>query len=215
MARQANKLTALAVRNATKPGLYGDGHGLWLQVTSFGAKAWVFRFTINGRARKAGLGPVHTISLAEARKRAADLRLKLLDGVDPIDERRAKCSQQKLEAAKAITFKECADAYIAANKAAWKNEKHAAQWAATFNQTKRGSRIYPAATEAINDLQVASIDTGLVLKVLEPLWTRTPETASRIRGRIEAVLDWAKVREYRLVEVEGAGGQAPGSRALC
>jgi Arm DNA-binding domain len=99
VARQGNKLTATTVRNLTKPGLYGDGHGLWLQVSKFGTKAWVFRFMIDGRARKAGLGPVHTVSLADARKRAADLRLKILDGVDPIDERRAQRSQQKLDAA--------------------------------------------------------------------------------------------------------------------
>jgi integrase len=96
-----------------------------------------------------------------------------------------------------VTFKECADRYIAANRAGWKNEKHADQWFATFNETKRGSLKFPAATEAINALPVSAIDTGLVLKVLEPIWTKTPESASRIRGRVEAVLDWAKVRGYR------------------
>ena len=96
-----------------------------------------------------------------------------------------------------MTFKQCADAYIAANRASWKNAKHADQWHATFNETRRGARVYPAATEAINDLPVSAIDTGLVLKVLEPIWTKTPEFASRIRGRIERVLGWAAVREYR------------------
>jgi integrase len=152
---------------------------------------------IEGAARKMGLGPIHTVSLAEARKRAAEARLKVLDGVDPIENKRAKRAHAKLEAAKAVAFKECADKYIEANRAGWKNAKHAAQWDATFNETKRGKRVYPAATAIINDLPVSAIDTGLVLKALEPIWAKTPESASRIRGRIEAVLDWAKVRGYR------------------
>jgi integrase len=192
-----NKLSAASVRNVSEPGLYADGHGLYLQVSAFETKAWVFRYMIEGAARKMGLGPIHTVSLAEARKRAAEARLKVLDGVDPIENKRAKRAHAKLEAAKAVAFKECADKYIEANRAGWKNAKHAAQWDATFNETKRGKRVYPAATAIINDLPVSAIDTGLVLKALEPIWAKTPESASRIRGRIEAVLDWAKVRGYR------------------
>ena len=90
MRRQGNKLTAAAVRAAGKPGLYGDGHGLYLQVSSFDTKAWVFRFTIDGRPRKMGLGPLHTVSLAEARKRAAEARLKAHDRIDPIEDKQAK-----------------------------------------------------------------------------------------------------------------------------
>jgi integrase len=197
MRREGNKLTAAAVRAASKPGLYGDGHGLYLQISAFATKAWVFRYMLDGRARKMGLGPLHTISLAEARKRAAEARLKAHDGFDPIDDKRASRVQKRLEAAKAITFRECADKYIEANRAGWKNAKHADQWASTFHETKRGSLIFPAATAAINDLPVSAIDTGLVLKVLEPIWSKTPESARRIRGRIESVLDWAKVRGYR------------------
>jgi integrase len=197
MKRQGNKLTAAAVRNAKAPGLYGDGHGLYLQVSAFETKAWVFRYMVEGRARKMGLGPLHTISLAEARNRAAEARLKAHDGIDPIDDQKARRDRKRLEAAKTMTFKGCADAYIEANRHGWKNPKHADQWSATFNETKRGSRIYPAATKAINVLPVSAIDTGLVLKVLEPIWTKTPESASRVRGRIEAILDWARVRGYR------------------
>ena len=197
MRREGNKLSAAAVRAASKPGLYGDGHGLYLQVSGFDTKAWVFRYMIDGRPRKMGLGPLHTVSLAEARKRAAEARLKAYDGVDPIDDKRARRAHRKLEAAKSITFKECADKYIAANREGWKNAKHADQWSATFNETKRGSLTFPAATAAINDLPVSAIDTGLVLRALEPIWTKTPESARRIRGRIESVLDWAKVRGYR------------------
>jgi integrase len=197
MKRHGNKLTAAAVRVATEPGLYGDGHGLYLQISTFDTKSWVFRYMIEGRARKMGLGPLHTVSLAEARKRAADARLKVLDGLDPVDERTAQRAAKRLEAAKAMTFKQCADAYIKANSSGWKNEKHAAQWGATFNETKRGKRVYPASTVVINDLPISAIDTGLVRKVLEPIWYETPETASRVRGRIERVLAWATVAGYR------------------
>jgi integrase len=152
---------------------------------------------MDGRARKMGIGPLQTISLAEARKRAADARVKVHDGIDPIDDHKAKRAHKKLEAAKVKTFKECADLYVEARRGEWKNSKHADQWFSTFNATSRGSLKFPAATEAINGLHVAAIDTGLVLKVLEPIWTKTPESANRIRGRIEAVLDWAKVRELR------------------
>ena len=203
--RQGSKLTAMAVRNATKPGLYGDGHGLYLQVSAFETKAWVFRYMVDGRARKMGLGPLHTISLAEARKRAAEARLRVHDGIDPIDDHKAQRARKRLEAAKAMTFKACADRYIEANREGWKNSKHADQWFSTFNATARGSLKFPAATDAINELPVAAIDTGLVLKVLEPIWTKTPESASRIRGRIESVLDWAKVRGYRGAKTRLAG----------
>jgi integrase len=197
MKRQGSKLTAAAVRTATKPGLYGDGHGLYLQVSAFDTKSWVFRYMIGGRARKMGLGPLHTVSLAEARKRAADARLKALDAIDPIDEHKTQRAARRVEAAKAMTFKACADAYIKANRSGWKNEKHATQWFSTFNETRRGKRVYPAATAVINALPVSAIDTGLVRKVLEPIWYETPETASRVRGRIERVLAWATVAGYR------------------
>ena len=195
--REGKKLSAAEVNYKTEPGLYGDGHGLYLQVSAFGTKAWVFRYMIDGVARKMGLGPVHTVSLAEARKRAADARLKALDGIDPIQEREAARIARRLQAAKAMTFKQAADAYIEANRASWKNDVHANQWFATFNETTRGRLVFPAATQAINDLPVSAIDTALMLKVLEPIWTKTPESASRIRGRIERVLGWATVRGHR------------------
>jgi integrase len=197
MKRFGNKLTAAAVRAAAARGLYGDGHGLYLQVSAFDTKSWVFRYMLAGRARKMGLGPLHTVSLAEARKRAADARLKAHDGIDPIDEHKAQRAANKVEAAKAMTFKQCAEAYIKANESTWKNDKHAAQWQATFKETRRGKLVFPAATVVINDLPVSAIDTGLVRKVLEPIWYSTPETASRVRGRIERVLAWATVAGYR------------------
>jgi integrase len=197
MKRQGNKLTAAAVRAASKHGLYPDGYGLALQVSDFDSKAWVFRFMIAGRARKMGLGPLNTTSLAKARERAQKARDSLAEGIDPLEARGANRLQNRVEAAKSMTFKQCADAYIKANRSGWKNDKHSAQWSATFNETKRGKRAYPAATAVINDLPVSAIDTGLVRKVLEPIWYETPETASRVRGRIERVLAWATVAGYR------------------
>jgi Arm DNA-binding domain len=194
--RESNKLNAAFIRSIdlSKPKLYADGHNLYLQVSQYRTLSWLFRYMRDGVPRSMGLGPFHTVSLAEARMRARKERQKLLDDIDPLDVRRTERAKLKLKAAKAITFKQCGDAYIAANRAGWRNAKHAAQWVTTFNETRHGGRVFPAATEAINDLPVSAIDTGLVLKLLEPLWARTPETASRVRSRIELVLDWARVR---------------------
>jgi integrase len=188
MARVIGKLTALRVEKARDSGLYGDGGGLYLRITPEGTKNWVFRFMLNGRARWMGLGAIHTITLAEARARAAEYRKQRFDGIDPIAVRRAERQQATLNAASAITFKVCAARYIAAHEAGWRNEKHAAQWKATL-------KTYAEPT--IGSLSAQAIDTGFVLRVLEPIWTAKPETASRLRGRIEAVLDWARARGYR------------------
>jgi integrase len=191
VARTIGKLTALKVDKARQAGMYGDGGGLWLRITPDGAKNWVFRYMLNGRPRWMGMGPLHTINLAEARKRAAEHRLRRHDGIDPIEARRAERLQARLDAAKAVTFKECAEAYIKTHRAGWRNGKHAAQWGATL-----GTYAEPV----IGKLSVQAIDTALVLKVLEPIWTTKPETAGRVRGRIEAILDWAKARGYRASE---------------
>jgi integrase len=186
--RLIGKLTSLSVRQARRRGLYGDGGGLFLQVSESGAKSWVFRFKKADRLRVMGLGPAHTITLAEARDRARDCRKLRLDGIDPIEARRAERAQAKLDAAKAVTFAECADAYITAHKAGWRNPKHAAQWPATL-------ATYVNPTFGV--LPVQAIDTALVTRVMEPIWTKKPETASRVRGRIESILDWATARGYR------------------
>ena len=188
MAHVIGKLTALKVDKASRPGMYGDGGGLYLRVTDDGAKNWVFRFMLNGRARWMGMGPLHTINLAEARKRAGEHRLRRHDGIDPIDARRAERLKARLEAAKAVTFTECAESYIKAHRAGWRNGKHAAQWKAT---------LATYAEPIIGKLSVQAIDTALVLKVLEPIWTAKPETAGRVRGRIESIIDWATARGYR------------------
>jgi len=188
MARTIGKLTALAITQAKRRGYYGDGGGLFLQVSATAAKSWVFRFKEDRRLREMGLGPTHTVSLAEARQKALDCRKARLDGRDPIEARRAERMHAKLDAAKAMTFVACAERYIASHKAGWRNPKHAAQWPATL-----GTYVYPV----FGSLPVQAVNVGLVMKAIEPIWVQKPETAGRVRGRIESVLDWATARGYR------------------
>jgi integrase len=169
------------------PGMYADGGGLYLQVTERGA-SWIYRYMLNKRAREMGLGPLALFGLSDARAKALDARRLRYEGIDPIEARRAERQQARLDTAKAMTFQQCADAYIAAHRAGWRNGKHTAQWKAT---------LATYAGPVVGVLPVQTIDTALVLKVLEPIWVAKPETASRLRGRIEAVLDWATAREYR------------------
>jgi integrase len=186
--RDANRLNALKVARLKEPGRYGDGGGLLLQVSKWGTKAWLFRYERNGRERQMGLGPLHTISLAEARELATEKRKLLLRGLDPIDERNTERTARRLEVAKAMTFDQCAAAYIADNKVAWRNPKHRQQWVNTLKSY---------VTPVMGALPVQAIDTALVTKVLQPIWTAKPETASRVRGRIETVLNWAKAHGFR------------------
>ncbi|MCJ2114712.1 integrase arm-type DNA-binding domain-containing protein [Methylobacterium sp. E-025] len=182
------KLTALGVTRLKTPGMYGDGGGLWLQVTGKGGKSWIFRYTLQGKAREMGLGPVSTFSLAEARDKALACRKLTYEGVDPIEVRRERLQKAALEAARTVTFRTCAEAYIEAHKAGWRNGRHVGQWSATLE-----SYAYPI----IGDHPVQAIDTALVMRVLDPIWTTRSETAARVRGRIESILDWAKTRSYR------------------
>jgi integrase len=188
MARSIGKLTALKVDRAKQPGMYGDGGGLYLRITQDGTKNWVFRYMLDGRPRWMGMGPLAIYGLQEARAKALDARRLRHEGIDPIEARKGERLRTRLDAAKAITFKECADNYIKAHRAGWRNGKHAAQWGAT---------LATYAEPIIGALPVQAIDTTLVLKILEPIWTAKPETAGRVRGRIESILDWAKAREYR------------------
>jgi integrase len=190
MTRGIRKLAAVSL-SRLPAGLHGDGGNLWLQVTKTGARTWVFRFRHSGRARAMGLGPLHTVSLAEARDKARACRQLLLDGLDPIETRKAKRAGELLTAAKTMTFRECAEAYITTHQAGWRNAKHAAQWPTTL-----AAYVYPV----IGALPVQVVDVTLVMKALEPIWTAKPETASRVRGRIESVLDWATARGYRSAE---------------
>ncbi len=191
MARSLNRLSAVAVREIIQKGMYHDGGGLYLQVTANGARSWIYRYMLNGRSREMGLGAAHSIPLAEARQRAAECRRLRVDGVDPIEARTAEREQKKLGAVKAMTFDACAAAYIEAHESGWRNAKHRDQWRKTLS-----TYVSPI----FGSLPVQAIDVGLVMKALEPIWQAKSETASRLRGRIEAILDWARVRGYRQSE---------------
>src|ERR1700730_14494340 len=134
MHRNSNRLTALKVARLTKPGRYGDGGGLVLQVSKWRTKAWLFRFERDGRERQMGLGPLSTISLAEARQKATEARRLLLDGVDPIGARDEARMHAHAAAARGMTFKQCAENYIAAHETSWRNEKHRGQWESTLSR---------------------------------------------------------------------------------
>lgn len=187
-AMQINRLSVAAISAKTKPGLYADGGGLYLQIAKGGSKSWIYRYMLAGRARKMGLGSVNTVSLKNARERAAEQRLKLLDADDPIDLRKAERMAKLAASSTVMSFKEAAEQYIKAHRAGWKNVKHASQWQATLK-----AYVYPV----FGDLAVSRIDVALVMKALEPIWGTKPETASRVRGRIESVLDWARARHLR------------------
>ena len=191
MVRQQQRLSALQVTKFTKPGLYGDGGGLTLQITPTGAKSWLFRYMVAGKPFGMGLGPTHTVSLAEARQKALDARKLLIDGINPLAAKKQSKIAAALADAKMMTFDQCATAYIMAHKAGWKNAKHGDQWTNTL-------KTY--ASPVFGHLPVAEIDTGLIVKCLAPIWETKTETASRVRGRIESVLGWATTSGYRIGE---------------
>jgi integrase len=195
VARTINRLSHRKVETLKQAGMHGDGGGLYLQVTE-GAdgtprKSWLFRYTVAGRERQMGLGPLSDVPLAEARDRALASRELRRAGKDPIAEREAARAEASLVAAKTMSFDECAAAYIAAHRAGWRNIKHASQWTNT---------IATYCSPVFGKLPVQLVDVGLVMKAIEPLWATKPETAGRVRGRIERILDWAKVRGYRVGE---------------
>ncbi len=181
-------LTALKVTSLTKPGRYGDGGGLYLQVAKGGTKSWLFRFMLDGRSRQMGLGPVDLVTLASAREKALEARRLLLDGIDPIEARDATREARRAEKASAVTFKDAGARYIATHRAGWKNAVHVRQWEQTLETY---------CDPIMGDVSVAEVNVGMILKVLEPIWTEKHETASRLRGRIESILDWSTARGYR------------------
>jgi integrase len=178
-------LSAAKVKAIKGPGDYLDGRGLYLQVRSESSKSWLLKYSMDKRAREMGLGSAFDFSLAEAREQRDTLRKLIKQGIDPLEQRKADKQAKMLERAKAITFRDACGRYIAANRSGWKNVKHAGQWEATLK-----TYAYPV----IGDLPVQSIDTALVMTVLDPIWSTKSETASRVRGRIEAVIDTAKAR---------------------
>ena len=191
MAKQIDKLSALKIKNIKKAGWYPDGKGLYLQVGESGSKSWVYRYQVNGKEKRHGLGSLLGLSLINARKAAEHCRELRQQKIDPIEYKQKVEAEKRLNEAKTITFKECALAYIESHKAGWRNQKHESQWTNTLN-----TYAYPV----IGSLSVQDIDTGLVMEVIEPIWFTKTETASRVRQRIENILDWAKARNYRTGE---------------
>jgi integrase len=198
MSRTIHKLTARTIA-ATKPGtghrvMLADGGNLLLQVVGKQggqSRSWIFRYERDGKRHDLGLGPYDTLTLAEARERARGLRVQLLDGIDPWEARQRQRKDrlaQLAERARAMTFKQCALGCITAHEDSWRNAEHRRQWVTSLEQY-----VYPT----IGDLPVDEIATPHVVKVLEPIWKKKPETASRVRGRIEKVLGWAQVRGFR------------------
>jgi integrase len=184
MARQSKRLAARFVSTVTKPGMYADGDGLYLVVESATAKRWAFVFQWHGRRKEMGLGPVSSRSLADAREAATEARRLVAKGVNPIEARAALRAKAK---AGEITFGDFADKLVDDIAGQFRNAKHLAQWRMTLTK-------YAA---PLRSLRPDEIDTAAVLGVLKPLWQSRPETASRLRMRIERVLDGAKVAGYR------------------
>ena len=181
MAKKAKGLTARQVDTLKSPGDHADGNGLYLRVTASGMKTWLFRYQVDRRRHAMGLGPIRLKSLSKAREEARELAIKISNGIDPIQERKTTYRKSS------ITFGEAAARYIQAMQPGWKNAKPTQQWHNTIDKY----------CTPIGELLVDKIDTYLVLKCLEPIWAVITETASRVRGRIEKILDWSRVNGYR------------------
>lgn len=182
-----NLLSAVRIAKLVEPGFYSDGGGLGLRIRAGGSRAWAFRFMIDRKAVTMGLGPYPEVSLAQAREAAAACRAQVGAGIDPKVARDAARAADA-PASHTLTFDDCAARFIEAHRASWRNAKHADQWRNT---------LATYASPKFGDRPVAAIDTDLVMAVLEPIWRTKNETAGRVRGRIENILDWATVKKYR------------------
>lgn len=190
MGRKATEKGAVQVARLVKPGLHfvGGVDGLALQVVPSGGRSWILRMTVGGRRRDMGLGGFPDVPLSHAREAARKARAMVRDGIDPIDEGRAKASRLKAMQSTAVTFEQCAAEYIKGLEPSWKSTKSASQW-----RNSLGTYAYPV----LGKLLVRDVGVPQVLAVLRPIWATKTETASRVRGRMEAVLDFAAVSEYR------------------
>lgn len=187
---KAKGLTQIGVQRLKEAGLHCDGLGLYLEVQKTGSKSWALRYMLNGRARHMGLGGYPEITLAAAREKAAAYRAVIKSGIDPLEGKHELKAKNRADAAKRITFKEAASQYIESHKAGWKNEKHIQQWQNTL-------RDY--AEPIIGNLDVSKVEVAHILQILQKdsLWTTKTESATRLRGRLEKILDWATVRGFR------------------
>ena len=192
MSALGGRLSSLTVKHARKPGMLADGNGLYLQVTRANARSWIFRYYRNGKSREMGSGILERRRSCQCAFESGGLQRAARRTVSiPLPHATPSARSEAVEDARAITFDQCAEAFITAHSAAWKNQKHVAQWKATL-------RTY--VSPVFGSLPVQVVDVALIMKVLEPIWTTKPETAARIRGRIESVLNWAKARGYRAGE---------------
>ena len=183
------RLAALTIETLTKPGRHGDGDGLYLNVAPSGTKSWVQRIVIHGRRRDIGLGPYPAVSLVRARYVAQTNRSAVAEGRDPVAEKRQEWEAARKPAPSIPTFAEAAARVIVLRRPAWSNPKHAAQWQSTLQ-----TYAFPL----IGSKTVDAITAADVLEMLTPIWTSKPETASRVRQRMEIVMDWVVAQGYRL-----------------
>ncbi len=188
MARQINKLSDRGVKAEKKQGRYADGHGLYLQVSNSGSKSWLFRFMMDGKSRQMGLGSFGTVTLLEARDDALNCKKLLKDGVDPIQERDNRLTKQKAANKAVLTFKESTEEYLKAHSASWKSVRHAKIWKSSIERY-----AYPE----LGSMPVNQIEREHIMRVLKPIWLNKTETAKKLRGRLETILDWATVQDFR------------------
>ena len=190
MARKAKELTALEVGRLVEPGLHfvGGVAGLAMQVSTSAARSWILRVTIAGKRREMGLGGFPDVTLAGAKEAARSARLKIKDGIDPIEDAKSKRSILCAARAVSMTFSEAAAAYIAVKEVEWTNVKHAAQWRSTLE-----TYAYPV----VGKILLRDIEQSHVMRILEPIWLVKNETASRLRGRLEKIMSWAAARGFR------------------
>ncbi len=188
MAKRVKQLTVTEVKNFKTSGMHADGNGLYLKVKNAGAKYWILRYTFGSKRFDMGLGRFPDVTLQEARSAAAEQRKLIRDGINPIRLREEEKEQQRKEELRHTTFQECAIQYIEAHRPTWKNAKHAAQWRSTLE-----AHAFPN----FGDKPVGDVNKDDIVKALKPIWQSRTETATRVRSRVERILDWATAHDLR------------------
>jgi len=188
MAKQINKLTDRGIRSQNKPGRYADGNGLYLQVGKSGAKSWIFRYMLDGKSREMGLGSIRMETLSQARDKAKQCKKLLRCGTDPIRDRQERVAVEKADNKEMLSFQKCTEGYLNVHSSSWRSARHAEIWHSSIKRF-----AYPI----IGPIHVNKIERSHILNILDPIWREKTETATRLRGRLESILNWATVKEYR------------------
>lgn len=188
MAKQINKLSDRGIKSQNKSGRYADGNGLYLQVSTSGAKSWLFRYMLDGKSREMGLGSIRTETLSQAREKAKHCKKLLKSGTDPIRDRQERIAIEKADNKEMLSFQKCTEGYLKSHSASWRSARHAEIW---LSSVKRFA--YPI----IGSIHVNKIERRHIMNILDPIWREKTDTASRLRGRLESILNWATVQEYR------------------